>query len=89
MFRIICMHLDRAISEVGSQAELAKCIGVHPMAVSQWKRRGRIPAERVLAIAKATDWRITPHELAPDIYPDPNDGLPQHMRRCPEREDAA
>ena len=35
------------------------------------------PAEYVIAIAQAVDWQITPHELRPDIYPHPTDGLPK------------
>ncbi|MCV5295753.1 hypothetical protein OFC42_28600, partial [Escherichia coli] len=23
------------------------------------------------------NWSVTPHELRPDIYPNPNDGLPE------------
>jgi|TARA_Y100000310_G_C20073415_1_gene530455 DNA-binding transcriptional regulator YdaS (Cro superfamily) len=40
------------------------------MAVNKWRRR--IPAERVLDIYHATNGEITPHEMRPDIYPDPD-----------------
>ncbi|EJD7033612.1 helix-turn-helix domain-containing protein [Enterobacter hormaechei] len=33
-----------------------------------------IPAERVLPIYGVTG--VTPHELRPDLYPNPTDGLP-------------
>jgi len=61
--------IQRASEILGSQAKLAKTLQVSPMAVSQWK--GRIPAERVLAIYHATEGQISPHEMRPDIYPDP------------------
>lgn len=35
------------------------------------------PAEYVLPICDTVGWRITPHELRPDLYPHPSDGLPK------------
>lgn len=58
--------LDRAIRAVGSGRDLAKVLGVSPMAVSQWKKRG-IPVERVLAVVRATDGVVQAHELRPDL----------------------
>ena len=52
----------------GTQAELARRIGVKPMTVSQWKVRG-VPPNRVLPIEKATGGQVTRHDLRPDIYP--------------------
>ncbi len=46
---------------------LAKKMGVSYQAVQRWFVRGRIPAERVLAVESATG--ISRHELRPDIYP--------------------
>ena len=60
--------IERAVALIGSQAKLASALGVSGMAVSQWRRRG-IPAERVLAIERATGYRVSRHELRPDIYP--------------------
>jgi DNA-binding transcriptional regulator YdaS (Cro superfamily) len=34
------------------------------------------PSEWVIPICQAIDWQSTPHELRPDIYPNPTDGLP-------------
>lgn len=34
------------------------------------------PAEAVLAISEACEWKVTPHDLRSDIYPNPADGLP-------------
>jgi len=36
-----------------------------------------VPPERVLPICAETGWRVTPHEVRPDIYPNPTDALPQ------------
>lgn len=38
--------------------------------------RKAVTAERVLAIANASGWRLRPHDLRPDLYPNPDDGLP-------------
>jgi pyruvate,orthophosphate dikinase len=58
--------LERAITQVGGVAALARAINVTPQAVSQWDR---VPAERALAVEKATDGEISRHALRPDLYP--------------------
>ncbi|HCM5470949.1 TPA: helix-turn-helix domain-containing protein [Klebsiella pneumoniae] len=47
------------------------------MSVSRWKNRykGVVPHDRVLPIFNITG--VTPHELRPDLYPNPTDGLPK------------
>lgn len=68
--------LDNAIAVAGSANKLAISLGVSGMAVCRWKKKGNgtVPASRVLQIFGATG--ITPHELRPDLYPNPGDGLP-------------
>lgn len=63
---------------------MSTTLGLSRGAVSQWDI---VPAERVLAVAAATGWQVTPHELRPDIYPNPCDGLPAHgdRRHCDRR----
>lgn len=60
-----------------TQAAVAREMGVTPGMVSHWvtDRRG-IAAEWVLKLCALSDWRMTPHEVRPDIYPNPSDGLP-------------
>lgn len=60
--------LRRAIDAAGGPTKLAKALGVTHSAVSHWTR---VPAERVLAVAKASG--IAPHLLRPDIYPPPGE----------------
>ncbi|MEM9151368.1 MAG: YdaS family helix-turn-helix protein [Cyanobacteria bacterium P01_F01_bin.3] len=59
---------DRIKDVFGSQSELARLLDVHPMVVSQWKRRRRIPAEWCIEIADASNGEISPSELRPDLY---------------------
>lgn len=61
--------LSKAIEIVGGQAALARLVGVTVQAVNQWVRKGRVPAERVIAIERATNGKIARHALRPDIYP--------------------
>lgn len=60
--------LDKAISAVGTAADLARAVGVVPMAVSQWRKRKQVPAERCLQIEAATAGKVTRYDLRPDIY---------------------
>jgi DNA-binding transcriptional regulator YdaS (Cro superfamily) len=41
---------------------------------------GATPAEEVLGTCERNDFRITPHELRPDLYPNAEDGLPDAAR---------
>jgi DNA-binding transcriptional regulator YdaS (Cro superfamily) len=60
---------DRLRAACGTQAELARRVGLQPMAISQWKRRGRIPSEHVIAVERATGGQVTRFEIRPDLYP--------------------
>lgn len=62
--------LKKVISIVGSQALLAKAIGVKQPAISHWLHRDKnIPAEYAIKIERATNGAVTRYELRPDIYP--------------------
>lgn len=43
--------------------------------VTTWVKNG-VPGERCLSVAKATGFIVTPHDLRPDLYPNPTDALP-------------
>ena len=85
--------LNRTVVMAGGQVALAvKLSSVMDRAISQghvWQWLNNIrgetpPANYVIPICKAVDWKITPHELRPDIYPSPNDGLSSDKKtlRC-------
>ncbi len=56
-----------AIEAAGNMSKLARLIGVTPQTVQKWNERGRVPAERVLQVERATG--IARHKLRPDLYP--------------------
>lgn len=62
--------LSRAIELLGSQAALARAIGVVPMAISNWKTRG-VPVQKCGEIEKATAGAVRKHDLRPDIFDAP------------------
>jgi DNA-binding transcriptional regulator YdaS (Cro superfamily) len=59
--------LNKAINYFGSQAALAEAVGVVPMAVSQWLKRG-LPLERCWDIEAATGGKVTKADLRPDRF---------------------
>lgn len=69
--------LDKAIKAAGSARKLGLALGVTSMSVSHWKNRdhGIVPPNYIFSIFNLTG--VTPHELRPDLYPNPTDGLPQ------------
>lgn len=72
--------LKNAIKQVGSQRALADAVGCKQSAIGMWLARESVPPDVVLKVAQATAWQVTPHELRPDIYPHPQDGLPAERR---------
>lgn len=58
--------------KLATQGEIAAEVGVTQGYVSHWcNNRSPIPAEKVLPLFWATGGRVSPHEMRPDIYPDP------------------
>lgn len=73
-------HLQRAIDIAGNTNKLADKVGgkVTPSHVFNWLNRDRdgVSALSVIAVCKAVDYQVTPHQLRPDIYPNETDGMP-------------
>ena len=65
--------MKEAISLVGL-SKLARGLGVSHQAVRKFEA-SRVPAERVIEVAMLTGWKVTPHQLRPDLYPLPGDAL--------------
>lgn len=67
--------LDKAIEVAGGKSRLAQALNIKPSSLSRWIHlyEGRVPAERVQQIFQLTG--ISPHELRPDLHPNPTDGL--------------
>ncbi|EIW8507696.1 helix-turn-helix domain-containing protein [Klebsiella pneumoniae] len=74
--------LDKAIKAAGSARKLSMALGVTSMSISHWKHRDRgiVPPDYILKIHSITG--VTPHELRPDLYPNPTDGLPAQEVRA-------
>lgn len=67
---------EKIINLCGSQSELARRLGKNSQTVSVWFRT-QVASTEVINASRALDWKVTPHELRPDLYPNPTDGLPQ------------
>jgi len=83
-------NVSLAIKLLGGPSDVARRAGLKTAwGVSKW--REALPADRVLWLSEETGWRFSPHELAPDRYPHPDDGLPDDLRglTAEERRDRA
>ncbi len=65
-----------------SNSEIARELGVSKEAVRKWFASHQIPAERVICVSRLHGWSPSPHDLRPDLYPNPTDALPSNL---PER----
>ena len=80
--------LEKVIEMCGSQTALAIKINRPQATVTAWVNRFnfRVGAEFVIDVSGAADWQVTPHDLRPDLYPHPQDGLPNELRcQCNEK----
>jgi len=71
----------------GSQQKLAEVLSTEEKPIKQahvwnWlnKTIDGIPDRHVIKSCRAVGFQVTPHQLRPDLYPHPNDGLPAEMR---------
>jgi len=64
-------------------SELARLLDIKPPSVAGWRKTGKVPAERVIPVSKATGLSL--HILDPVLYPNPrwsvNDGKPKKRVR--------
>ncbi len=60
--------LDEACRLMGSQDALARQLTIKSPSISGWRDRGKVPAERCLAIEQATAGQITRQDLRPDVF---------------------
>ena len=65
--------LQKAFDLAGGKIALAVALGLDRTACYSWKE---VPSERVIAVSEAIGWGVTPHQLRPDLYPNPTDALP-------------
>jgi DNA-binding transcriptional regulator YdaS (Cro superfamily) len=66
--------LQKAIDIAGGKIAMALAMGLDRTAIYKWA--DECPSDRVLAVCELTNWQVTPHELRPDLYPNPTDALP-------------
>lgn len=85
LFLVMITPLQKAIDLCGGQTALACKSDIPQPTISAWVNRfsHRVGVDFVLKVSEATEWKISPHELRPDIYPHRQDGLPEHMRVNP------
>ncbi|HGJ5854911.1 MAG TPA: transcriptional regulator [Arsenophonus nasoniae] len=64
-----------------NQQKFAALVGATQGFVSHVITGRSFPSGRnTLLWSKATNWCVTPHELNPDIYPNPTDGIPANKQ---------
>ena len=69
LLRVASASLQEAIAICGTQTELARRIGgkVKTGHIYHWLRN-RVPPERCADIERATEGRVTRHDLRPDVF---------------------
>ena len=60
-------YIQQAVDQAGSQAALARACGVSSVAVIRWLNGRRVKADYVMAIVKASNGSVQPHQIRPDL----------------------
>jgi hypothetical protein len=69
------LYVAAAIDYLLGDSAVAKLAGLKTTwAVAKWRQK--LPERRALWLAKQTGFKFTPHQLDPEMYPNPTDGLP-------------
>ncbi|MBF1994413.1 helix-turn-helix domain-containing protein [Serratia symbiotica] len=69
---------EQAVRAVGSISAVSRRFGLLSVqSVANWIEKNRVPSERVIQLCEMGDWKVSPHQLRPDIYPNEDDALPK------------
>jgi DNA-binding transcriptional regulator YdaS (Cro superfamily) len=60
--------LNKACEVMGTQDALASALQIRSPSISDWRKRGKVPAERCRSIEHATGGQVTRHDLRPDVF---------------------
>jgi DNA-binding transcriptional regulator YdaS (Cro superfamily) len=71
--------IEKAIMAAGGVRAIAAALGMSGWGVRKWVHDG-IPAKHIIWLSRQGRWQVKPHEIAPDIYPYPGDGMPRGKR---------
>jgi hypothetical protein len=74
--------LQEIIAIHGTQAKTGAVVGAKQQSVAFWLKNG-VPDVHVIPLAASVEYRVTPHRIREDLYPHPDDGLPEQMRSRP------
>ena len=77
---------EQAVMSVGSLTVVAREFKFKSVqSVANWIINNQVPAERVIHLCALGKWSVTPHQLRPDIYPNPTDGMTEISRSAAAR----
>lgn len=72
--------------ERGRARRIAKSVGVSAASVSDWANGKKQPSYgNIRKICEATGWDVTPHELLPNVFPNPTDAIPVGIGTSPSK----
>lgn len=65
------------ISKAATRTRIGKHFGISSQAVGKWIYASGVPQKRIIPLCQFLEWQVTPHEIDPEAYPNPTDGLPK------------
>ena len=71
------MEISEIASHCGGVIAMSLKLGLSRAAMAGWKQ---VPAERVIQVCEKTGWKVTPHDVRPDLYPNRCDAMPKRAK---------
>lgn len=70
---------DKAVRVIGNVSAVSRLFGFRSsQSVANWIGKNKVPSSRVIKLCELGKWRVTPHELRPDLHPTPTSGIPEN-----------
>lgn len=70
------VDVRKVVEMAGGALAVGNALGISRISVYEWVAKDQIPPARIIAVARLTGWKLTPHKLARELYPNPGDGIP-------------
>jgi len=88
MIKVYKNITEKAVRTIGNVSEGSRLFEFRSsQSVANWIHKNKVPSERVIRLCELGGWAVTPHELRPDLHPNPTSGIPEDTAKTQKESD--